>query len=61
MNAVRTFADDDVERAVPHPEDRRYLLKLDPSIHQHEVVGGRFRGSRREMEFPKTVFRGGEV
>jgi len=40
MDAIRAFAGDDVERAVYYPEDRRYLLDLDPNVHHFEVVGG---------------------
>ncbi|HEX8693583.1 MAG TPA: hypothetical protein VF746_14265 [Longimicrobium sp.] len=38
--AVRAFAGDDVERAVYYPEDRRYLLELDPHVRHWEVASG---------------------
>lgn len=44
MDVVRGFAGDDVERAVYYPEDRRYLLELDPHVRHYEVVGGEMEG-----------------
>ena len=38
--AVRAFAGDDVEQAVYYPEDRRYLLELDPRVRHWEVASG---------------------
>jgi heme-degrading monooxygenase HmoA len=54
MEAIHGFAGDDVERAVYYPEDRRYLLELDPHVRHYEVVGG-------EMELLKALYEGDEV
>jgi heme-degrading monooxygenase HmoA len=40
LEAVRGFAGDDVERAVYYPEDRRWLLELDPHVRHWEVASG---------------------
>ncbi len=32
MDAIRAFAGDDVERARYYPEDRDYLLELEPTV-----------------------------
>ena len=37
--AVRRFAGDDVERAVYYPEDRDYLLELEPHVLHYEIAG----------------------
>ncbi len=37
MDAIRTFAGDDVERARYYPEDREYLLELEPTVTHYEV------------------------
>jgi heme-degrading monooxygenase HmoA len=36
--AIRRFAGDDVERAVYYPEDKDYLLSLDPKVMHYEVL-----------------------
>jgi heme-degrading monooxygenase HmoA len=54
MEAIRGFAGDDVERAVYYPEDRRYLLELDPKVRHYEVVGG-------EMELLTAVSQSAQV
>ena len=38
MDAIRTFAGDDVERAHYYPEDRDYLLELEPNVTHYEVL-----------------------
>jgi heme-degrading monooxygenase HmoA len=38
MDAIRTFAGDDVERAHYYPEDRDYLLELEPTVTHFEVL-----------------------
>lgn len=38
MDAIRRFAGDDVERAHYYPEDREYLLALEPTVTHYEVV-----------------------
>src|SRR2546429_275692 len=38
MDAIRTFAGDDVERAHYYPEDRDYLLELEPTVTHYEVL-----------------------
>lgn len=40
MDAIRRFAGDDVERAVYYPEDKDYLLELEPQVRHYEVVVG---------------------
>lgn len=37
-DAIRAFAGDDPERARYYPEDRRYLLKLEPTVTHYEVL-----------------------
>src|SRR6266853_588302 len=37
MEAIGTFAGDDVERAHYYPEDRDYLLELEPTVQHYEV------------------------
>ncbi len=36
--AIRRFAGDDVERARYYPEDRAYLLELEPGVAHYEVL-----------------------
>jgi heme-degrading monooxygenase HmoA len=38
MEAIRTFAGDDVERAHYYPEDRDYLVELEPTVTHYEVL-----------------------
>ncbi len=38
MDAIRAFAGDDVERARYYPEDRDYLIELEPTVTHYEVV-----------------------
>ena len=40
MEAIRAFAGDDVERALYYPEDRDYLLQLEPRVAHYEVLEG---------------------
>ncbi len=35
--AIRAFAGEDISRAVYYPEDRRYLLDLEPTVEHHEA------------------------
>jgi heme-degrading monooxygenase HmoA len=37
-DAIRKFAGDDIETAVYYPEDRRYLLELEPKVVHYDVV-----------------------
>lgn len=37
MDAIRAFAGDDVERARYYPEDRDFLLALDPAVRHYDV------------------------
>jgi heme-degrading monooxygenase HmoA len=37
MEAIRTFAGENPERARYYPEDRRYLLDLEPTVEHFEV------------------------
>ena len=37
MDAIRAFAGEEVERARYYPEDRDYLLELEPTITHYEV------------------------
>jgi heme-degrading monooxygenase HmoA len=36
--SIRRFAGEDIDRAVYYPEDRDYLLALDPKVTHHEVL-----------------------
>ncbi|HEV8194992.1 MAG TPA: antibiotic biosynthesis monooxygenase [Gemmatimonadales bacterium] len=38
LEAIRAFAGDDLERARYYPEDRRYLLELEPRVTHYEVL-----------------------
>ena len=38
IEAIRRFAGEEIERAVYYPEDRDYLLALDPKVTHHEVL-----------------------
>lgn len=38
LDAIRAFAGDDVERARYYPEDREYLLELEPTVTHYEVL-----------------------
>ncbi len=38
LDAIRAFAGEDIERARYYPEDRAYLLELEPTVTHHEVV-----------------------
>ena len=43
MEAIKGFAGEDTERAVYYPEDRRYLLSLDPKVRHFDVPVNRHR------------------
>ncbi|UCF40939.1 MAG: antibiotic biosynthesis monooxygenase [Gemmatimonadota bacterium] len=38
IEAIRAFAGDDVERARYYPEDRDFLLQLEPNVTHYEVL-----------------------
>lgn len=38
LDAVRSFAGPDIERAVYYPEDTNFLLELEPRVTHYEVV-----------------------
>ena len=38
MDAIHRFAGDDVERARYYPEDRDYLLELEPTVTHYDVL-----------------------
>ena len=38
MDAIRQFAGEEVERAVYYPEDREFLLKMDPNVAHYELL-----------------------
>src|SRR5947208_1146335 len=38
MEAIRTFAGDDVERAHYYPDDHEYLVVLEPTVTHYEVL-----------------------
>jgi heme-degrading monooxygenase HmoA len=46
MDAIRRFAGDDVERARYYPEDREFLLRLEPTV-THYTVAATLPGSER--------------
>lgn len=37
LDAIRRFAGPDIERAVYYPEDREFLLELEPTVSHYEV------------------------
>lgn len=49
LDSIRAFAGDDVERARYYPEDRDFLLELEPRVQHYEVLldreGGHEPGS----------------
>ena len=38
FDAIRQFAGDDVDKAVYYPEDKDYLLELEPTVTHYEIV-----------------------
>lgn len=38
LDSIRAFAGPDLERARYYPEDRRYLLELEPGVTHYEVL-----------------------
>jgi heme-degrading monooxygenase HmoA len=38
MDAIRSFAGEDVERARYYPEDLAYLIELEPTVTHYEVI-----------------------
>ncbi len=38
MEAVRNFAGPDLEKAVYYPEDKEYLLEMEPMVSHYEVL-----------------------
>ena len=40
MQAIRAFAGEDVERARYYPEDREFLLELEPTVAHYQVENG---------------------
>lgn len=38
MDAVRAMAGEDVEQVEPHPEDARFLVRLDPAVVHYEIA-----------------------
>lgn len=37
LDAIRRFAGDDIETAVYYPQDKEYLLELEPEVKHYEV------------------------
>lgn len=37
-DAIKNFAGDDYEKAVYYPEDKKFLLELDPQVTHYEVL-----------------------
>ncbi len=38
MEAIRSFAGEDIEKAKYYPEDKKYLLKMKPFVEHYEVT-----------------------
>lgn len=38
LDAIRRFAGEDYEKARYYPEDRKYLLELEPFVEHHDIV-----------------------
>ncbi len=38
LEAIRTFAGEDIERARYYPEDAEYLLEMEPNVTHYEVL-----------------------
>jgi hypothetical protein len=38
VDAIRKFAGPDIERAVYYPEDKEFLLELEPNVTHYEVL-----------------------
>jgi heme-degrading monooxygenase HmoA len=56
-DAIRTFAGDDPERARYYPEDRRFLLGLEPGVLHHQVIAAPDR-ARSEGARIARIWRG---
>ena len=56
MEGIRRFAGDDPEKARYYPEDRRFLLALEPNVEHFDVVaaGGRGRTAARRRARPAS-------
>jgi heme-degrading monooxygenase HmoA len=39
-DAIKSFAGPDYEKAVYYPEDKKFLLELDPQVAHYEVLSG---------------------
>ena len=39
LNAIKGFTEDDIEAAKYYPEDKDFLLELEPAVVHYEVVG----------------------
>lgn len=37
-DAIKAFAGPDLEKAVYYPEDRKYLLELEPNVKHYEIL-----------------------
>src|SRR5262245_1621090 len=46
LDAIRSFAGDDLERAKYYPEDASFLLEFEPNVVHYEVVGHSKRSER---------------
>jgi len=46
--AIRAFAGDDIERARYYPEDRTFLLEMEPRVTHYEVLGAPIAGTRED-------------
>ena len=40
LDAVRKFAGPEIEKAVYYPEDRAFLVELEPNVTHYEVLAG---------------------
>lgn len=49
FDAINKFSGKDLERAVYYPDDKKYLLELDPKVHHFEVLVGSYDQDSLEM------------
>ncbi len=46
FEAIRRFAGDEIDKAVYYPEDKEYLLELEPKVAHYEVLASEFERPR---------------
>lgn len=52
--AIRRFAGEDISKAVYYPEDKDYLVKLEPNVEHYEVLYPLQKSKHAKMHKSKT-------